>query len=122
MMLDRELAKEIRKANGDGSREAKFKLLGMVRAAREDLSSADVLDHFGEIVEKHGRVPVAICVGVTAVMREERLNRWIVEWGKEVLDLWVNRPHDTSLALIDDNLHPSRIEEYAGRFVRVTSE
>lgn len=121
-MLDRELAKEIRKANGDGSREAKFKLLGQVKAAKKELSGVNVRDNFGEILKKYGRVPVAICVGVTAVMREDRLNRWIVDWGRAVLALWTTRPHDISVALIEDNLHPSRIEEYAGSFVRYTTE
>ncbi len=121
-MLDREIAKEIRKANGDGGREAKLKLLRKVKAANKDLSSTNVRDRFDEIMKKHGRVPVAICVGVTAVMRKDRLNRWIVDWGREVLALWTNRPHDISAALIEDNLHPSRIEEYAGGFVRATTE
>ena len=40
--LDRELAKEIRQANGDGSREAKFKLLARIRAAAKDMSSPDI--------------------------------------------------------------------------------
>lgn len=121
-MLDRELAKEVREANGDGSREAKFKLLARVKAVARDLSRTDVRDHFDEILKNHGRVPVAICVAVTAVMREDWLNRWIVDWGLEVLRLWTNRPSDFSMALIKDDLHPSRIEEYAGSFVKVTTE
>lgn len=121
-MLDRELVKEVRKANGDGSREAKFKLLAQVKAAKRDLSRTDVRDHFDEILKNHGRVPVAICVAVTAVMREDRLNRWIVDWGREVFSLWANRPNDFSVALIEDGLHPSRIEEYASSFVKVTTE
>lgn len=121
-MLDRELAREIRKANGDGSREAKFALLIRVKAAKRDLSRTDVRNHFNEILKKHGRVPVAICVAVTAVTREDRLNRWIVDWGHEVFSLWTNRPNDFSAALIEDGLHPSRIEEYAGIFVKGTTE
>lgn len=121
-MLDRELAKEIRKANGDGGREAKFELLGQIRAACRDLSNPDVCRRFDEILKKHGRVPVAICIAVTAVERKDRLNRWIVDWGRDVLVLWTNRPGDILTAYIDDGLHPSRIEEYAGAFVRVTTE
>lgn len=121
-MLDRELAKEIRKANGDGSREAKFELLRKVKAANKELSCTDVIDRFDEILAKHGRVPVAICIGVTAVVREDRLNRWIVDWGKDVLKLWTNRPSDIFVAAIDDGLHPTRIEEYAGDFIRATAE
>lgn len=121
-MLDKELAKEVRKANGGECREAKFKLLAQIKAAKRDLSRTDVRDHFNEILKYHGRVPVAICVAVTAVMREDRLNRWIVDWGREVLGLWTNRPNDFSVALIEDGLHPSRIEEYAGNFVKGTTE
>lgn len=121
-MLDRELAKEIRKANRDGGREARFELLGKVKAAKKDLSSTKVREQFDEILKKHGRVPVAICVAVTVVMREDRLNRWIVDWGREVFNLWVNRPSNFSVALIEDGLHPSRIEEYAGSFVKATTE
>lgn len=121
-MLDRELAKEIRKANGDGSREAKIKLLGRVKVAAADLSTPDVYTNFDEILKKHGRVPVAICVGVTAVMRADRLNSWIVDWGRDVLALWTNRPGNIAWGYIDDNLHPCRIEDYAGDFVRVTTE
>lgn len=121
-MIDRELAKELRKANGDGSREAKFELLKKVKSANKELSNIDVIGSFDRILAKHGRVPVAICVGVTAVAREDRLNRWIVEWGKEVLKLWTNRPTDIYVAVIDDGLHQTRIEEYAGGFVRATTE
>ncbi len=121
-MLDRELAKEIQKACGNGSRDAKFNLLNKVVAANNDLSNPDVMRRFDEILCKHGRVSVAICVGVTAVMRDHQLNSWIVEWGRAVLSSWSNRPHDISGALIRDNLHPSRIEEYAGGFVRATTE
>ena len=122
IMIDRELAKEIRKANGDGSRDAKFELLSRVKAANKDLSTPNVIRSFNDTLKKHGRVPVAICIAVTAVMREDRLNRWIVDWGREVLRLWSNRPNTISVALIDDNLHPTRIEEYAKSFVDSTTE
>ena len=40
----------------------------------------------------------------------------------EVLKLWTNRPGDIPCLYIHDNLHPSRIEEYAGSFIRLTTE
>ena len=122
MTLDSELAREIRRANGDGTRAAGLELLRRVKGAKADLSSPDVLDHFGDALRKHGRVPVAICVGVTAVLRADSLNRWIVDWGRDVLQQWAYRPLDMTAALIEDNLDPSRIEEYAGGFVRATTD
>ena len=121
-MLDRDLAKDIRKANGNGDRESKFELLANVKAAKRYLSTTDVRSRFDDALVKYGRVPVASCVAVTAVYRKDQLNSWIVRWGRDVLRLWTNRPNDISVALIDDNLHPSRIEEYAGGFVRATTE
>ena len=121
-MLDRELKKEIRRANGDFSRAAKLELLQKVRAAKADLSRPDVMERFDTILSQHGRVPVAICVGVTAVLRAPDLSHWIVDWGREVLQQWATRPYDLSVALIEDNLAPSRLEEYAGPFVRLASE
>lgn len=122
MTADSELVKEIRRANGDGTRAAGLELLRKVKAAKADLSSPDVREHFDDILKKHGRVPVAICVGVTAVLRADDLNRWIVDWGRDVLQQWAYRPFDLTVALIEDNLHPSRIEEYAGGFVRATTD
>lgn len=122
MTLDSELAREIRRANGDGTRAAGLELLRKVKAAKADLSSPDVREHFDDALKKHGRVPVAICVGVTAVLRADSLNRWIVGWGRDVLQQWAYRPFDLTVALIEDNLAPSRIEEYAGSFVRATTD
>lgn len=122
MTADRELVREIRRANGDGTRAAGLELLRKVKAAKADLSSQDVRERFDDVLKKHGRVPVAICVGVTAVLRADDLNRWIVDWGRDVLQQWMYRPFDLTVALIEDNLHPSRIEEYAGGFVRATTD
>lgn len=48
IMIDRELAKEVRKANGDGSRDAKFELLSRVKAANKDLSTPNVIRSFND--------------------------------------------------------------------------
>ena len=44
--LDRTLAKEIKAANGDESREAKFSLLHKIHKAVEDMSTPDIAERF----------------------------------------------------------------------------
>lgn len=124
MKLDRELLREIKKeANGDGSREAKFAFLKRAREARDMLSSPEVMSgKFTEAVGKCGRVPVAVCLAVTIWERRDRLNSGPVKWAREVLDAWTNKPVNILTAYIDDGLHPTRIEEYAGGFIRCTTE
>lgn len=123
MKLDRTLASDIKKqANGDGSREAKFAFLRRVRAAKKALSTPRVQTVYGMAFQEFGRVPVAICTAVTILERQDRLNGYAVRWAREVLKLWTNRPRDILEAYIDDGLHPTRIEEYAGDFIRLTTE
>lgn len=123
MRLDKTFEREIRKqANGDGSREAKFAFKAKVVAARDELATPEVVTKFDEILKKHGRVPVAICVAATILERADRLNARSVEWARKVMSLYTNCPHDKSYSCFNDGLHPSRIEEYAGPFMRLTTE
>ncbi len=48
-----------------------------------------------------------------------RLRAQTVRWAEAVLKLW-GKSIDS--AYIDDNLHPTRIEEYAGEFMWLTTE
>lgn len=123
MTLDYTLSREIKKeANGDGSREAKFAFLAEASKAKQELSSPSVIDNFGEILQKYGRVKIAMCVAATITARADRLNRSTVDWAKAVLRLWANRPTDLGRLYIDDGLHPSKIEIYAGGLIRATTE
>lgn len=123
MKLDRTLVSDIKKqANGDGSREAKFAFLRRVRAAKKALSTPKVQTVYDMAFQEFGRVPVAICTAVTILERQDRLNGYAVRWAREVLKHWTNRPRDILVAYIDDGLHPTRIEEYAGDFIRLTTE
>lgn len=124
MILDRTLAREIRKeANGDGTRDAKFAFLEKVRGARKTLSTPEVVrGKFNEALKEYGRVPVAVCLAVTIWERRDRLESSTVKWARAVLDIWTNKPANILTAYIDDGIHPTRIEEYAGGFIRATTE
>ncbi len=123
MKLDWTFAADIRKqAYGDGTREARFAFMSRVRAARKALSTTRMQMVYGDVMKEFGRVPVAVCTAVTIWDRRDRLSGSTVAWALEVLKLWTNRPCDIMTACIDDGLHPTRIEEYAGEFIRLTTE
>ena len=121
-MLDPELAKEIRKeANGNGSREAKFSFLARIRACSKAMSSPDILYDFDDILTKHGRVCVAVCVAASLQDRDF-LDSDERAWALAVLNCWHNAPRDKQgEAHYNDGLDLTRILEYAGPFVRLTT-
>lgn len=124
-MLDRSFAAEIRKANGDGALPARFALIRQVRSACSALSTPAVLTTFGAVLREHGRVPVALCVAATIHVHREWFGGSLaaVQWAEDVLSCWTNRsPHAIADAYIRDNLHYTRILEYAGNFIRLTSD
>lgn len=123
MKLDKTFLLEVKTiANGDGSREAKFNFFKPAKAAAKELSTISVATIFNDVVRKYGRVVVAVCVAATILDREERLSLRFVRWARTVLDNWHNRPNDISSVIINDELHPTRIEEYANSFLRLTTE
>ena len=123
MKLDETFAREVKKAaNGDGSREARLAFLYPAKEAAQKLSTPNVMNDFDDILREYGRAAVALCVAVTAWECRSWLKERTVRWAKEVLKLWTNRPRDTLCLFINDNLHPSRIEEYAGSFISLTIE
>ena len=123
MKLDGTFAREIEKtANGDGSREARFAFLNPVRDAAKRLSTPNVRNDFDDVLREYGRATVGLCVAVTVWERRDRLESRTVRWAEDVLKLWTNRPHDTLCLFINDGLHPTRIEEYAGSFIKLTTE
>lgn len=127
MRLDQTFSKEIQRvANGDGSRDAQWAFRSTVLLAQEMLSTPKVRTLFDRCIKTYGRVPVAICVAVTIIVRHERLEPKSYQWALEVMRLWTNRPskpiREFWFAVIDDGLHPTRIEEYAGSFMRLTTE
>lgn len=123
MKLDRTFVREIRRdANGDGSREARVAFLRLAGEAAQKLSTPDVMREFNNILREYGRAVVGLCVAVTVWERRDRLFRKTVRWAREVLNLWTNKPSNLLRLYIRDNLHPSRIEEYAGSLIKMTTE
>lgn len=123
MKIDRTLAREIKALNGDGTRDARFETLHKVRAANKDLSTPEVREHFNDCLKTHGRAVTALCVASTLYNRRERLDEWCLAWALAVLNLWTNKmPSFIDTATIYDGLHPTRICEYAGSFIRLTTE
>lgn len=124
MTLDRTLVKDIKAAVGDGSRTARFSLLTRIDWAAAEASSPDICEAFGALLREHGRAVMAICVAATLEARRERLEGWQIQWARAVLDLWTTHPTWSrySRAVINDGLHPTRICEYAGSFIRCTTE
>ena len=122
MKLDQTFARDIKKqANGDGSRDAKFAFKRKVEEVARTLSTTNVPEIFDGCLRKYGRVPVAICVAETIIERRDRLDLSSVEWALEVLKLYTNAPRDKMYACINDGLHPTTIEDYAGSLIRVTT-
>lgn len=121
--IDSTFAREIKRvANGDGTREDRFSFFKTAKAACKELSSPDVLYIFNDIIKKYGRVAVGLCVAATAIYREDRLEYETVRWAREVASIWTNRPPAwIDHIIIMDGLHPSRLEQYAGDFIRATT-
>lgn len=123
MKLDKELAREIKAANGDGGRTDRFLFLAKIDAVVKELSTPDVIRNFDLCFKHHSRAAIAVCVAATIKRRYDRLDPRSVRWSDLVLECWTNRPPSgINRAIIDDGLHPSRIEEYAGSFINMTIE
>lgn len=122
-MLDRTLEKEIKRLNGDGSREARFDTIKKLRAAMNDLSTPKVMYTFNDCLRAHGRAAVSVCVAATLYERRERIDRWGLSWAKAVLALWTNRtPSMVESICIRDQLHPTRICDYANSLIKLTTQ
>ncbi len=120
MKLDETFAREIKKVNGNGSRESRFEFLNTARLAAREMSTPSIINDYCKYLEKYGRATVAICTAVTISAQHDRLNAKTVMWADEVLNLWTNRPSDIFCLEIMDNLHPTRIEEYAASLIKIT--
>lgn len=121
MKLDRTLAQDIAKyTTNDGSQESINRIRRELRKVRSAMSSPDVMYRFAEHVKTFGRVPVAICTACSILERTKRLNSWSVKWAISVIAA-CRMNLNTEDFMIADGLHPLRIEEYAGAFIRLTT-
>lgn len=123
MKLDRELVRELKKANGDGTRATRFEFQSKVCSAAKMMSCTDAPKMLNEALKKFGRAPVACALAATIFERRDRLSMRAVIWAKEILEIWTNHGRLDGF-LIDDQLHPTKIEypEYAGSFIKITIE
>lgn len=122
-MIDRELAREIKRATPKlQDRDAYFSFIRKVRDAKKDMSTPEVCRTFEDMLRKHGRVVTAIVVAATLYQRRERLDGWGYRWATDVLGLWAHTRGHLEDAAIEDGLHPTRICEYAGSFIRLSTD
>lgn len=123
MKLDRELVRDLKNKNGDGTRATRFDFLNNVREAAKMMSCTDAPKMLNEALKTYGREAVACALAATIFHRQDRLNRRTVIWSMKVLEIWTNHG-SLDGCIIDDQLHPSKIEypEYAGQFIRLTIE
>ena len=123
MKLDRELVRELKRANGDGTRATRFEFLCKVRGAAKMLSCTDAPKILNDALKTYGRGAVACTLAATIFARQDRLSRCAVTWARNILGIWTNHG-SLDGCRIDDNLHPTKIEypEYAGSFIRLTIE
>lgn len=122
MKIDRTLSTEIRGLNSHGERSAKAAFAQMMRGAVADLSNPNIMTEFGDILSKHGRAVTALCVAATIKSRADRLSRAAVDWAEAVLACFEDADRAVRLGAYEDNLHPSRIETYAGSLIKYTTE
>lgn len=122
MKLDHTLAQEIVKfTENDGSDEQIRAIRKQLKEVRREMSSPNAMRLYKDWVKEHGRVPVAICTACTILERMRRLNSWSIKWAIAVISC-CRMNLNTRDFIIDDGLHPIRIEEYAGSFIRLTTE
>ena len=127
MQINRDLAREIKKACGIGDRATKLALLGKVRGVQSRMSqpdcAADPRKAMLEALKEYGRVPFALCLAATIyTTRQGWVSGRMMQWSQAILDLWTCKPYDIMQVAYSDSMHPTKVETYAGNFVLLTSE
>lgn len=126
MKIDKELVREIKKAQGDGEREARFAFWHDVQAARDLMGDRSFGgdSRINSCLRQYGRAATAVVIASTLFQRQERIDRWGLSWALKILELWTNRgPSFVERAAINDWFyHPTKICDYADFFIRLTTE
>ena len=127
MKADPVLISEIKKAAGR-TRGERLAFLGQCNAFSNELGGAiknnnglrSLKSIFDKTMLGYPRTVTACCLAATIVMREGMSYASQV-WAQGVIETWNPTSSQRLRAYIDDNLHPSRVEEYAGSFIRATT-
>lgn len=127
MKPDPTLITEIKRAAGK-TRSEKIAFLGQCNSFSEELGKA-IKDNngrqqlktiFDRVMLGYPRAVTACSLAATIAMREG-MSYASQAWAQGVLEAWNPTSSQRLRAYIDDNLHHSRIEEYAGSFIRCTT-
>ena len=127
MKADSTLLSEIKRAAGK-TRSERLAFLGQCNAFSSELGKA-IKDNngrqqlktiFDRVMLGYPRTVTDCCLAATIVMREGMTYASQV-WAQGVLEAWNPTSSQRLRAYIDDNLHFSRIETYAGSFISATT-
>ena len=97
--------------------------LSFYRRCREcayGLSTPDIMDHFPDRAKRYQRAALACVLACAVMVRAEQGEHKYDEWARDVLKAfptWDYHQYD-----IVDNLHPSRLIAYAGKWIDLNSE
>lgn len=121
-MVDKTLIREIRRATKTDTLQEALVFRQKIRGAARDASSPEITRRYNELLKTHGRVIVALITAATIYTQRDHHNDKYIAWAEEIIKNWFNRPSDFYGYTIVDDLHPLRIEEYAGSFIAVTTD
>ena len=127
MKADPVLISEIKKAAGK-TRGERLAFLDQCNAFSNELGKAikgnnglrALKSIFDRVMLGYPRTVTACCLAATIVMRGS-MSYAAQVWAHGVIEAWNPTSSQRLRAYIDDNLHPSRVEEYAGGFIRATT-
>lgn len=119
MMLEKTLAKEIRKAAPARTQDqdSYFAFLNRVKEAARDMSVTTIRADFDKLSAKHGRAVTAVVLAATLYERRERLDCWNLDWACDTLRCWPHTAGTLESAAIHDGIHPTAICDYAAGFI-----
>ena len=123
-MLEKTLAKEIRKAAPARTqdRDGYFAFLNKVRSAARDMSVTSIRRDFDGLAAKHGRAVTADVLAATLYERRQRLDCWNLDWACDTLRCWPHTEGTLQSAAIRDGIHPTAICDYAADFIWCNTE
>ena len=114
MKCDRTLKSAIRQKNAKNP----MLFFQMSRACSRKLSTPFILDNFSKLINGFQREHIAVVLACSVIFRIDSTKKY-VEWAKDVLNVFpTGTPSDYN---IEDNLDPSRINEYAKQWIEVNS-